>query len=405
MKQDVLDALTHIPGRRRRALFYVYDGGSGIGHLRRLARIANALKENFSCLIVTGHDAAAQWFVPDGCEYVRLPAWDNLIPAKAAYWGRTPFIDVPISEAVRLRSAILAGIVEGFQPDAIFVDHLPLGAHAELASVLRSTHCRKYLVTRGVQNETEDLQSLVLGGAALEALRAQYDRILSAIDPRVFDLTGHYNLPPDVLRKVTSVGYAAPRADPDLRQATRSARGLSDGAIWVVASAGGGQWGEPLIEACLASARHHPDVHFDLIMGPRSRMTASAVGTDRCVAGHIQLHGSCPQLASLHSAADLVVTTGGYNSLLEAIRGRARILCIPYRKSHRDEPFHHATLLQPYVSVQVATEPGDLAALLNQTIKDCKVGPVTDRRNELSMDGADRIAEIVMADLGAGAAP
>lgn len=359
------------------------------------------MQQGFSCLIVTGHDIAPQWIVPQGCEYVRLPAWDNLIPSKAAYWGRTPFLDVTLDEAVQMRSAMLSGIVQGFRPDVLFVDHLPLGAFSELVPVLRSTQCLKYLVTRGVQNETEDLQRLVLGGDALEALRNDYDRILSAIDARVFDLADHYHLPAALSEKISSVGYVAPSDDVESREAVRTARGIADEALWVVASAGGGQWGEPLIEACLLLTQSYPNVYFDIVMGPRSRLSPTDATQDAFVDGRVRLHASCSNLAQLNAAADVVITTGGYNSLLEAMQGQARILCIPYRKDHRDEPFYHATLLRPYVDIQVATEIGDLEALFGQSIEACRSGAVVDRRKELQMDGAKSIAAIVLADLEA----
>ena len=96
---------------QKRALFYVFDGGTGIGHLRRLACIARQLQGRFACLIVTGHREAAHWFVPQACEYVHLPSWDSLIAEKARYWGREPFADLDRRGAIRLRREILHGIV------------------------------------------------------------------------------------------------------------------------------------------------------------------------------------------------------------------------------------------------------------------------------------------------------
>ena len=43
---------------QKRALFYVFDGGTGVGHLQRLACIARQMQGRFACLIVTGHRAA-----------------------------------------------------------------------------------------------------------------------------------------------------------------------------------------------------------------------------------------------------------------------------------------------------------------------------------------------------------
>lgn len=383
---------------RPRALFYVFDGGSGIGHLRRLARIAGAMQEHFSCLIVTGHGVAPQWIVPEGCEYVRLPAWDSLIPSKAAYWGRKAFLDTSLEGAVELRRSIIEGIFKGFRPDVLIVDHLPLGAHEELSTVLKSTQCLKYLVTRGIQNETEDLDSLVLGGQALISLRDDYDRILSAVDPGVFDLTTHYGLPRQVADKIQSVGYVAPESRTALRAQTRSARGIAQDALWAVASAGSGQWGEPMIEACLALVERHADVHFDIVMGPRSRMRDPG-DLPAGIRERARLHSTCPSLEMMHASADLVITCGGYNSLVEALRGDARILCIPYRKDARDEPLRHATALRRYVDLEVAADIDSLPDIFEKAIAACRKGRPEDRRAELDMGGADRIARIIGSDM------
>lgn len=399
MEPDIFPAAQREPTARYRVLFYVFDGGSGIGHLRRLARIAAAMQDRFSCLIVTGHDVGPGWMVPRGCEYVRLPAWDNLIPAKSAYWGRQPFLDVPLGEAVDLRRAILNGIVEGFKPDVLMVDHLPLGAHEELAPFIHGGIYRKYLVTRGVQNETEDLQRLVLGGAAVASLRENYTRIFSAIDQRIFDFAARYGLPEAIADKISSVGYVAPPISDAPRMRTRAARGVADGTLWVVASAGGGQWGEDLMQACLRLAELDTSIQFDIVLGPRSRLALSPDNAMSPDSGRVRLHASCANLAELHGAADLVITTGGYNSLLETLRGQARILCVPYRKDPTDEPVRHANCLKQHVDLQVDSDIARLPAMFDMAIKACRAGPAQDQRQDIDMDGANRIAQMVFNDL------
>jgi len=329
---------------------------------------------------------------------VRLPAWDSLIPSKAQYWGHATFLDATLDEAVGLRRSIIEGVVRGFRPDVLIVDHLPLGAYEELAPILKATQCLRYLVTRGIQNETEDLMRLVLGGSALDSLRHDYDRIFSAVDPKIFDLAARYDLPPQVVDKILSVGYVAPDRGSTLRADTRASQGIANDALWVVASAGSGQWGEPLIEACLALVEHHPDVHFDIVMGPRSRMRHPGSQALRGSA-RARLHSTCSNLQAMHASADVVITCGGYNSLLEALQGDARILCIPYRTDARDEPMHHAKILRRFADLQVAADVNSLPGLFEASISACKKGPARDRRGELDMGGAQRIARMIHSDL------
>jgi predicted glycosyltransferase/RimJ/RimL family protein N-acetyltransferase len=389
-----------VDGPQKRAIFFVFDSGTGVGHLRRLACIARRLQGRLACLIVTGHRAAAHWFVPEQCEYVHLPSWDSLLESKASYWGRKPFLSVSEQDAIRLRCDILKGVVAAFRPDAIFVDHLPLGARDELADVIRDTPCRKYLVTRGVLNQTEDLGRLILGGKAHEYLRTYYHKILVAADPKVFEFSKRYNISPEIREKIVHTGYVTEGMSKEIIQKTRDDRGLKEGDLWVVASAGGGQMGEPLIEACLELAATRHDVVFDIVQGPRSRRTWEAKHQTVIVRNNLRLHKETDQMPLLNAAADLVISSSGYNSLLETLQGNAKVLCFPYRKDLRDEQYQHAVCLKKFVDLEVTPDLSQLPMLFDRAITSIRCCPGTrDRREELALNGAACIEKIVLGDL------
>lgn len=386
-----------------RAIFFVFDAGTGVGHLRRLACIAKRLQGQFACLIVTGHRAAAQWFVPEECEYVRLPSWDSLLESKAGYWGRRPFLSVPEHEAIDLRRELIGAVVAAFRPDVMFVDHLPLGSRDELSDVVSKTTCRKYLVTRGILNETEDLDRLILGGLAHDSLKLHYDRVLVAADPKVIDFAQQYNLAPEIRRKTVQTGYVTEGISREIISETRTKRGLKHGDVWVVASAGGGQMGEPLIEACLRMASTFPDVAFDIVQGPRSRLPWDDRHETVIARGNLRLHRETELMPYWNASADLVITSSGYNSLLEALQGNARILCFPYRTSPRDEQYRHASCLKKFVDLEVSTDHSQLPELFKDALDSIRRYPGRrDRRVELDMHGAAAIERIVLSDLRAG---
>ena len=353
---------------QKRALFYVFDGGTGIGHLRRLACIARQLQGRFACLIVTGHREAAHWFVPQACEYVHLPSWDSLIAEKARYWGREPFADLDRRGAIVSR-----------------------------------TRCRKYLVTRGVMNETEDLRRLILGGRAHQSLATHYDRIFAAADPKVFDFARQYNIAPALAEKTRHVGYVTQQIRRDLIARSRAERGLSEGEIWVVASAGGGQLGEGLIQAALDLPGIYPDIAFDIVMGPRSNLAWPDRLQKVIDRGRLRLHKDNADMPLLNAGADLVLTSGGYNTLLEALQGQADLLCFPLRKDKRDEQYQHAVRLRKFVNIEVSTDLADLSVLFEQAIGRLRRGRSRDRRAEIDLGGAANIERIVSNDLGRGA--
>jgi predicted glycosyltransferase len=387
-------------GPQKRAIFFVFDSGTGIGHLRRLARIAKKLQGRFSCLIVTGHRAAAHWFVPEECEYIHVPSWDSLLEAKALYWGRKPFIFLDKSEAIRLRNEILRGVVEAFRPDVIFVDHLPLGAYEELADIVKCTPSLKYLITRGVLNESENLLQLILGGEAQHYLSSHYHKVLVTSDRKVFNFSRQYNISPEIRRKTVHTGYVIESVPQDVIKKTREDRHLDSGDVWVVASAGGGQLGEALLQGCLELARSHKDILFDIVLGPRTSLRWEDRGRAVIARDNLQLHKESQQLPYLHASADLVISSGGYNSLLEALQGNAKILCFPSWKDRRDEQYQHAVCLKKFVDIEVSTDLSDLPALFERAIGSIDCHKMRDRRRELDFNGTAFIEKLVLEDLG-----
>lgn len=383
---------------QKRAIFFVFDGGTGVGHLRRLARLAKELQGRFSCLIVTGHRAATHWFVPEECEYIHLPSWDSLLESKARYWGRKPFILLEEREAIRLRKGILRGVVEAFAPDVIFVDHLPLGAHEELAGIVRTTRCLKYFVTRGLLNETANLR-LILGGRAKDCLKTHYHKILVTLDRKVFDFPRHYNISSEIKKKTIHTGYVVEGVPQRLIKRIRADRGLQNGDIWVVASAGGGQLGEGLIEGCLKLSRIHKEIVFDIVLGPRSSLPWEDEHRTVVARDNLHLHKEVSNMPYLHAGADLVISSGGYNSVLEALQGNARILCFPTWKDHRDEQYQHAACLKKFIDIEVSSDLSELPAMFERAIGSVRCHGPRDRREELDFNGTAFIKKLVLQDL------
>src|SRR5438105_2980643 len=115
---------------QKRLLMICHDG-KGLGHLRRISRIAGFLQGEFACLVMTGM-AEASWLVPSNCEFIKLPNWDGLSKLRASRLGRTVWLDAPSEEVVRLRSELIKGVEQAFRPSAILVDYIPFGIREEL---------------------------------------------------------------------------------------------------------------------------------------------------------------------------------------------------------------------------------------------------------------------------------
>lgn len=386
-------------GRQKRVLLFVHDG-SGLGHLRRVARLAGALQGPCASLVVSGHRAAA-WLVPPECEYVHLPSLDSLLPQKAARWGRRPFAAMTLPEIHGFRKKLLDSVVEAFRPDALVVDYLPLGVKEELAEIVERLPARKYLVLRGVLDQPFAVRKEILGGRAGDLLKRCFDRILVACDPRVCDVGQEYGFPPSLAAKLSYVGYIVDPVGAERIEKAREERGLRPGDVWVVGSAGGGLLGEQVAEACLKLSRSlaEPFV-FDVIAGPRSRVGAHWRSAEVIWEGrnrHMMEHQNLPLL---HAAADIVVTPGGYNSVVEGMEGGAVLLCAPVQADPRDEQFTHTARLTRLYPLQVVR---DLDRLGEEVVAAAR-GLVRRRgRDLLDFDGLAKTRDLIYQDLGIAA--
>lgn len=391
-------AVVHRSSTPKRILLFAFEGGTGIGHLRRIACIARTLQQQFACMIVTGHREITNWFVSSNCEYIHIPSWESLLPEKAAYWNRKPFLPLSVDEAVRLRKGIVRGLVQSYVPDLIIVDHLPLGMHDELDDIIAETPAKKYLVTRGVLNVSGSLLDLVLGGRARDFLHRHYDRIVVAADQNVIDFTRDYALPATLAEKAVHAGYVIDHIGADDILEFQNLHRRADKAAWVVVSPGGGQLGERLVQCAVALSSHYPDVFFDIVAGPRSSLTSS-IDSGLHGQANLRLHRESRDMPILNASADIVICSGGYNTLLEALQGNANILCVPSWKDPRDEQTRHSKCLQQFANIEIVPDIASLGDAFAATLALTLKNKPADRRRMLNLSGAKAIEKLVVADL------
>jgi len=378
-----------------RILIFTHDG-RGLGHLRRLSRLGKVLQKNSSVLFLTGHREAS-WLVPDECEYIHLPNLDSLDSRRSRQWGRKPFLTDETLMGRGLREELIRATIDSYKPDAIIMDYLALGINEEMRPFLSSmTGCRKYFIARGILGKPDQVHQTVLTPAALDMLRDHFNMILVMCDEKIIDVVSEYSLEEDIAARLTYVGYASETVSLEHVERVRAQRRLPAGTKWVVCSAGGGKEGESLINRCWETAQIFPDCYFDIVVGPRSRLLLeSEVWHD---GDRVHVYSTeTRDMPALHAAADVVISRGGYNSLIEACKGRARILVAPILTDY--EQVNHAARLAKYRPIKIVKSLGELDLMLEACLEESRRDDDQDRLSELQLDGLEVGSRVILSDL------
>jgi predicted glycosyltransferase len=285
-----------------------------------------------------------------------------------------------------------------FQPNGFISDYLPLGMDHELVPLLNSSpECRKYFVVRGILGDAKALHLSVFTPPAVVALREHYDMIIATCDERIVDIAGEYSFSPELVNKLVYTGYAVEPYNAEACAAVRSDRLLPEGAIWVVCSSGGGKDGEDLVQRCWELALYFPECYFDLIIGPRSRLSLLQEGWYGGTRIRVRQTDEATMPYRL-GGADVVICRGGYNSLMEAAVGNAHILVAPISTDY--EQVNHARRLSAFRPFHMVDDIEDLDEALEHVLT---LPKDPHRLADLRLDGLTTSARLILADLAQAA--
>lgn len=336
--------------RVRTVLLYVQDA-RGLGHLSRGVTIARHILAAYPDTVVFMasrspilHNIA----VPAHCfDYIKLPTRHT-----PQHIQRPPDDhEASLAQFRRLRSQLLRDTALGLAPDIVLVDHEPLGAGGEFRDGLwtlkaESPHTRFVFGLRDIMDDAEQTRAEWRAGGVYKALEQLYDGIAVYGSPQLLDVADAYALPASVRLKLHYCGYIVrerPVADP---AAIRECYGLPAHGPLVLAAVGSGYDGYPVLEGALTAVERIraklPRLCAIVVTGPfmrpeqRASLMARATPACRVV----------PQADTfaLMTAADAIVSMGGYNSVCEALVSARPLVIVP-RAKHKVEQRIRAELL------------------------------------------------------------
>jgi predicted glycosyltransferase len=359
----------------------------GIGHLKRMALVAQALRGD-------GWDVA---LASGGAAVPGIPVDVQLPPASAADLSFRTLLDAqgrPVDdEWKRARSARLLEAWRRFHDagpaGALVVELFPFGRRQmrfEIVPLLEDTKrvARRPLVVCSVRDLIQP--NPAREEEALSLFERYYDRALVHGDARLVGFARTFAPAARLEGRLHYTGYVA--AEPP-------AAASSEGANEVVVSAGGGAVGERLLQMAL---RARPltllrDARWRLLAGVNASEAQLRALFKQAPTGTI-IERSRPDFAQMLANCALSISQAGYNTVAEILQARVRSVLVPFAAQGESEQTLRAQALVERGAAQMVEEasltPQRLADAVNRAVR--SPPPPADL---VALDGARRSAALL----------
>ena len=349
----------------------------GVGHFFRSLEICRALAGHEVILVHGGPRFEVQ--LPGHVRELRLPEL-----------GMDPefkqFLAAPgddIETVTRVRQARLLALFEAERPELFVVELYPFGRKAfrfEIDPVLEAMASGR-LPRSGVVCSVRDILVEKETPEKHEArtvglLNRFFDAVMVHADPRLVRLEETFSRCREIDIPLIYTGFVTPRPEPDARRRLRSELGLAEQDRLIVASAGGGSVGAPLLDAAVGAFRHVKrgrESRLQVFSGPFLPQE-DFERLQRGAGDGVLVERFTPQFLSHLAAADLSVSMAGYNTTMNLLATRVPALVWPFAQNR--EQRLRAERLQTRGALRLLRdtdlEPPRLAALMEQMLARCE---------------------------------
>ena len=340
-------------------LMYSHDT-YGLGHIRRTMAIAShLLGPGINILILTGSPIAGRFSFGERIDFVRIPGMikktnDEYLPMS---------IKINPRHALDIRKNIITATAKTFQPHLFIVDKEPLGLKKEVLPTLKwlrrcRPDTRTILGLRDIMDDAETVKKDWREKKVYDHLEKLYSEIWIYGIQDFYDPIDEYEISDAISRKIHFTGYI-PRKIPgkDAVNKMKKELGLKSPEKLVVVTTGGGGDGYRVMDTYLAtleSFSNQPPFKSVLITGPFMPKEERRDVFKRARRLGVRTYHFYRQMEKIFSAADIVVSMGGYNTLCE-ILGQGTISLVIPRETPRQEQiiraraFHRQNLVD-YIS-------------------------------------------------------
>jgi predicted glycosyltransferase len=361
----------------------------GIGHLKRTATIARAMRRSGIDVVVVsgGHDVPGL-DVADA-SLIQLP------PVRAADKYFKILVDAndrEIDDAFRARRRDL--LLEAWRrerPDVLITELYPFGRRQlrhELLPLLEEARsaARPALIVSSVRDILVEPPKPERVAEMLDIVERLYDRVLIHGDPTLIPFDETFAHADRIANRVAYTGYVVDTP-------TASAGGPGSGEV--IVSAGGGAVSEELFRAAMAArpATRLADRPWRILAG--HALPDDVFETLRREAPDgIAVERARPDFTTLMANCALSISQGGYNTVMEMMAARARGVIVPYAGGLETEQTLRARLLESRSGIRSIPEDELTIENLAAAVDAALAAPPPDNSG-LDTGGAEKSAALV----------
>ena len=313
----------------------------GMGHLVRSLEFARALSDHDVTLVAGGQDVELD--LPGHVNLVRLPAlymdemFTTLLPGDS---GGT------VTQIKQERKEILYALFEQKQPDVFIVELYPFGRSIfgfELEPLLEDIRTGKFGAVKTVCSLRDILvekkDPVAYEEKVLQKLNRDFDALLIHSDENLLRLNETFTRVDNIKIPVVYTGLITQQADPAAGGILRQDLNISSEQKLIVASAGGGRSGYPLLTFVLDACemlRDRLNFRLEIFTGPFMERKEFDKLAARALPG-TRIQRYTRRFLDYLYAADLSVSLAGYNTCMNLLVTRVPALVYPYSRQ-REQP-------------------------------------------------------------------
>ena len=390
---------------KRSILLYSHDT-YGLGHFRRNSAIAHAVRlqdRAVRLVMLTGSALAGDWHLPEAAELVRMPS-----VIKVGAEDYRPVTSRSMSGLRAERAGIIFSTLLNVRPDVFLVDHAPLGMKGELRRSLEMARnhlpgTRVVLGLRDILDDPDTVRRTWTEQGVYSVLESLYDEVLVYGCRDLFDVTEQYAFPEEVRRRTIFTGYVAKDYSLEPQSSGRvpwtKARSGRERRILVMGG-GGGDAAElfcAFIDGWPQMAQPGREKGL-LVTGPMMPGADRAELSSLAAHAGLELIRSSTSMLSLIAAADVVVSMGGYNSVVESLSARRPLVIFP-RTAPRQEQLIRARMLERLGLASVVLPGPAASGQLRRAVLKALDGPLPgiDVGRRIELGGGERAAQLLLA--------